>query len=64
MTPLQQLASMSATDAETLVVQPYDKGSMDEVCNAILNADLGVNPSIQGDIIRVKVPSLTAVSEM
>ena len=59
MTPLQQMATIAAPDANLLVVQPYDKTQMAEVEKAILAADLGLNPQSDGMVIRVKVPKLS-----
>ncbi|MCK5247525.1 ribosome recycling factor, partial [Candidatus Bipolaricaulota bacterium] len=56
MTPLKQMATIAAPDANLLVVQPYDKTQMAEVEKAILAADLGLNPQNDGMVIRVKVP--------
>lgn len=58
-TPLQQIASFSVPDARMLVVQPYDKSSLSNIERAILEADLGLNPSNDGNIIRLVFPSLT-----
>jgi len=59
MTPLKQMATIAAPDANLLVVQPYDKTQMAEVEKAILAADLGLNPQSDGMVIRVKVPKLS-----
>lgn len=58
-TPLQQLASIAVPEPRMLVVQPYDRGSMGEIEKAILNADLGLNPTNDGTVIRIVFPSLT-----
>ena len=58
-TPLRQLANIAAPDANLLVIQPYDKTQMAEVEKAILAADLGLNPTNDGHVIRVKVPKLS-----
>lgn len=58
-TPLQQLASFSVPEARMLIVQPYDKGAMAEIERGIREADLGLNPSNDGNIIRLAFPSLT-----
>jgi ribosome recycling factor len=59
MTPLKQMATIAAPDANLLVIQPYDKTQMAEVEKAIFAADLGLNPQSDGMVIRVKVPKLT-----
>ena len=58
--PLNQLATVQAPDARLLVVTPWDKSTLPDVERAILAADLGLNPSSDGQIIRVPVPALTA----
>ncbi|MEE8485640.1 MAG: ribosome recycling factor [Acidimicrobiia bacterium] len=58
-TPLQQLASFSVPEARMLIVQPFDKSSITAVERAIQAADLGLNPSNDGNIIRLAFPSLT-----
>lgn len=58
-TPLQQLASFSVPDARMLVVQPFDKSSIVAVERAIQEADLGLNPSNDGNVIRLAFPPLT-----
>lgn len=58
-TPLQQLASFSVPEATQLVISPYDKGSMPAIEKAILNANLGLTPSNDGNIIRLSFPPLT-----
>ena len=58
-TPLNQLASISIPEARMLVVTPYDKSSVDSVLKAIQMADLGVNPTSDGTLIRITVPQLT-----
>lgn len=59
MTPLNQLASVSAPDARTIMVQPFDKGALREIEKAIIEANLGFNPQNDGTVIRVPVPQLT-----
>ena len=54
-TPLQQLASVSVPDPRLLVVQPFDKNSFEEIEKAIQNADIGLNPATDGDIIRIPI---------
>jgi ribosome recycling factor len=57
--PLKQIASISAPEPRLLVVQPYDKGALGEIEKAIQKADLGFNPSNDGQIIRIPIPPLT-----
>ena len=59
-TPLQQLASFQNPEARTLVVTPYDRSAMKDIENAIRDTqNLGVNPSNDGNVIRVVLPELT-----
>jgi ribosome recycling factor len=58
-TPLLQLASVSAPEPQLLVVQPYDPSSIGNIEKAILASDLGLNPSNDGQLIRVPFPPLT-----
>jgi ribosome recycling factor len=58
-TSLQQLASFTVPEARMLVVQPFDKSSIQAIERAIQEADLGLNPSNDGNIIRLAFPSLT-----
>jgi ribosome recycling factor len=58
-TPLQQLASFQTPEARTVIVSPYDKSSMGSIEKALRNADLGVNPSNDGNVIRLNLPQLT-----
>ncbi|MDX1633434.1 MAG: ribosome recycling factor [Marinobacter sp.] len=58
-TPLKQVASVNVEDNRTLVVAPYEKSMSPTVEKAIMMADLGLNPSSSGDVIRVPMPMLT-----
>lgn len=58
-TPLQQIAGFSVPEARLLVVQPYDKSSIVAIERAIQEADLGLNPSNDGNVIRLAFPTLT-----
>ncbi len=58
-TPLNQLANLSVPDASMIVAQPYDPSSIAAIEKAILQSDLGLNPSNDGKLIRIPVPSLT-----
>ncbi len=58
-TPLNQLAVISAPEPNLLVVRPYDPSSLGDIQRAILQADLGLNPSNDGRIIRIPIPRLT-----
>ena len=58
-TPLKSLANFSVPEPRLLVVSPFDKGAMGAIEKAITNADLGLNPSNDGIVIRLTFPSLT-----
>jgi len=59
MTPLTQMATVSAPEARLLTVSPYDASSMEAIERAITNADLGVTPGNDGSLIRISIPELT-----
>ncbi len=57
--PIGQVANITLIDARTIGVQPWEKPMIGKVEKAIRDADLGLNPATQGDIIRVPTPALT-----
>jgi ribosome recycling factor len=57
--PLNNLASITAPDARLLVINPWDKSTLGDIERAIATAGLGLNPSNDGQIIRVPIPPLT-----
>ena len=59
MTPLNQLATISAPEARLLSVQPYDKSSIKAIEKAINESDVGLTPSNDGNVVRLVVPELT-----
>lgn len=58
-TPLQQLASFNVTEARTILISPFDKSSMQGIEKSLRDSDLGVNPTNDGNVIRVTLPALT-----
>jgi ribosome recycling factor len=58
-TPLNQLAGISAPDSRTLMIQPWDRGSMGAIEKAILKSELGLTPNNDGSVIRLSIPPLT-----
>jgi ribosome recycling factor len=58
-TPINQLANISAMDARTLSVQPWEKNMLQPIERAIIAANLGINPQNDGNIIRLYLPPLT-----
>jgi ribosome recycling factor len=59
-TPLKQLANLATPDPRTISVTVYDKGSVNTVARAIQESDLALTPNIDGSIIRLHIPTLTA----
>jgi ribosome recycling factor len=58
--PLNQVATISIPEARSIVIQPFDKTLISEIEKAIQSADLGLNPSNDGKVIRISIPPLTA----
>ncbi len=58
-TPLNQIAGISAPEARLLVIQPWDRGSIQSIEKAILKSDLGLHPANNGSVIRLNIPPLT-----
>jgi len=58
-TPLKQLATVNAPEARLLTVSPYDKSSMKAIEKSIRDSDLGLNPSNDGNILRLSIPEMT-----
>ena len=57
--PLRDIAGINAPEARLLVITPYDKGASKAIEKAIQNSDLGINPSSDGQVIRLTFPPLT-----
>ena len=57
--PLNQLASLSVPEARLITIQPWDKQNLAQIERAILQANLGLNPSNDGTILRIPIPALT-----
>lgn len=58
-TPLSQVANINTPDGRTISVQPWEKGMLQEIEKAIMNANLGFNPMNNGDMVIINVPPLT-----
>lgn len=58
-TPLQQLASIAVPEARLLVIHPFDQSTVNDIEKAIQQADLGLNPTNDGTVIRIAFPPLT-----
>lgn len=59
-TPLNQLAQISVPEPRMLMITPYDKSSIKEIERSILQSDIGISPSSDGNVIRLVIPQLTA----
>ncbi|MBD2294141.1 ribosome recycling factor [Anabaena sphaerica FACHB-251] len=59
-TPLKSLANITTPDASTILIQPYDKSSLNIVEKAISLSDIGITPSNDGSVIRLNIPPLTS----
>ena len=57
--PMKQVANVSAPESQMLLVQPYDPQLGPSIAKAIQSSDLGLNPSVDGNIVRVSIPALT-----
>ena len=58
-TPMQQLASFQIPEARTVIISPFDRTATQEILRTLRESDLGVNPTDDGNIIRVVLPALT-----
>lgn len=58
-TPLRQLANIATTEARLLTITPYDKSAISSIEKAIMESDVGLTPSSDGNVIRLQVPELT-----
>lgn len=58
-TPITQLSSINVPEARLVVIKPYEASQLKPIEDAIRNSDLGVNPSNDGNVIRISVPQLT-----
>jgi len=58
-TPLKQIAGISVPEARLLVIQPWDRSSINNIEKAILKSDLGLNPTSDGNLIRINIPTIT-----
>ena len=59
LTPITQVASINTPEARLVVIKPYEASSLRDIETAIRNSDLGVNPTNDGNVIRVAIPQLT-----
>ena len=59
-TPLKTIANATTPDAQTIVIQPFDKSAIGDIEKAIMMSDLGLTPGNDGNVIRLNIPPLTA----
>ena len=57
-TPLNQMANFSVPEARILVIQPFDKSAVKDIIKGINEAEIGINPTLDGDVIRLIFPEL------
>jgi ribosome recycling factor len=58
-TPVSQMASISVPEPRLIVIKPWEKGQSKAIDKAIRDAELGLNPQVDGELIRIPIPSLT-----
>jgi len=58
-TPLKHMATISAPEADLIVIRPFDKSQLHTIEKAVLEANLGFNPSVDDEVVRIQVPRLT-----
>jgi len=59
-TPIKALATINTPDSSTVLIQPFDKGSLSQIEKAISQSDVGLTPNNDGQVIRLNVPPLTS----
>ena len=59
MTPLNQVASVSTPNAQTISIQPWEKEMLEEIEKSIINSNLGLNPVNNGESLLINIPPLT-----
>jgi ribosome recycling factor len=58
-TPLNQVSSLTTPDARTIIITPFEKSLIQEIEKSILKADLGLQPTNDGNVVRIPIPQLT-----
>lgn len=58
-TPLKNVANVTTPDSKTLMIQPFEKGLLEEIEKGIMKANLGFNPGNDGKVVRINIPALT-----
>lgn len=59
MTPLNQMAQISAPEPRLITIKPWDKSSIEPIQKALMKSDLGLNPNSDGEVVRLNIPQLT-----
>jgi ribosome recycling factor len=59
LTPLNQIAGISIPEAKMILIQPWDRSSVRDIEKSILKSELGLNPTTDGNVIRISIPALT-----
>lgn len=59
LTPIKQLANVSAPEPDLLVIKPFDQGALGEIEKAIMKSDVGIHPTNDGKLIRLQIPPLS-----
>lgn len=57
---INELATVTVSDAQTIVIDPWDKSIIGELRQGILSANVGLNPSIDGEVVRISIPPMTS----
>ena len=57
--PLQQLASIAVSPPNLIIIQPWDRGTIEAIAKAISNSQLGLSPAVEQDFIRISLPQMT-----
>jgi ribosome recycling factor len=61
--PLKNVANVNTPDSKTLMIQPFEKGILEDIEKGIMRANLGFNPGNDGKVVRISIPPLTEESE-
>lgn len=59
LTPLNQLSSITIPEARTILIEPWDKNILEDIEKSILKSDIGLNPTNDGNLLRINIPPLT-----
>lgn len=59
MMPVKQIANVTTPDPRTITIQPWEKAMINPICEAVMHANLGLNPQNNGELVIINVPALT-----